>query len=76
MLANIISRNLCIELHRLTTESKNSAATHYGLITLHERGCRLMMMLMMVVVRGDVDVDDGDDTYIQLASITRSIIGS
>jgi len=35
-----------------------------------------MMMLMMVVVRGDADVDDGDDTYIQLASITRSIIGS
>jgi hypothetical protein len=24
-----------------------------------------MMMLMMVVVRGDADVDDGDDTYIQ-----------
>jgi hypothetical protein len=25
----------------------------------------LMMMLIMVVVRGAADVDDGDDTYIQ-----------
>ena len=64
-MANRISCNLCIELHRLTTESKKRAATHYGYITLHERGCRLMKMLMMVVVRDDVDVDDGDDTYIQ-----------